>query len=245
MRVLLIAVLCLAAFGASQPWAKDPAQWTPEDTERVLNDSPWSQRAMAAFGQPLEPDDMPNSPPPGAEGNLPGNNRRGASDGRWDGGVSRNVGTGESPELPVTIRWDSALPIRQALSRSRQDNTAAARAGSEYIVTVIGLAPTASSKPAPSQEDAGDTPQREPQDPAQIAQAFMSNSRLIVHDKTIIQPDDAKYDPASGAVTLFFSRSAPITLGDKEIVLTTRFGSVRVQKRFRLKDMTYKGQLQL
>jgi hypothetical protein len=40
-------------------------------------------------------------------------------------------------------------------------------------------------------------------------------------------------------------RRTAITLSDKDVTFVTRFGSISVQKKFRLKDMTYKGELAL
>lgn len=243
VHLLLSLSVCLAAFGASQPWSKDSAQWTRTDIDRVLTDSPWAQQALASFEKPLEPGDMPITPPPGAEGNMAGS--RGVSDGHWDGGVARNTGLGETPTLPVTVRWDSALPIREALARSHKDASITARAAKDYIITVIGLASASVHNASAPNADPSGGVQREPQDPAEIARAFVTNSSLLPRGKPGIMAEDAKYDPATGAVHLFFPRSAAITLGEKEVIFVTRFGSLNVRKKFRLKEMTYRGQLEL
>src|ERR1700728_3612458 len=235
--VLPVSVLlaAAAAFCASQPWANnDPSQWTAADVQRILTGSPWAQQAMASFGRPLDPDDMPVTPPLGPQGGMTGS--RGASDGRWDGGIARNTGVGEVPSLPVTVRWDSALPVRVALSRAKDESAAAAaeRSAKDYVITVIGLLPANTSAGA----------EHPANDPAQI-QGFLVTSRLEPRGQATIAPEDATIDPATGAVHLFFPRTHPITLNDKELTFVTRFGSVTVQKRFRLKDMMYKGQLEL
>ena len=55
----------------------------------------------------------------------------------------------------------------------------------------------------------------------------------------------AALDAATGAIHLFFPRTAAINLKDKEVLFATRFGSMKIEKRFRLKDMTYRGKLEL
>jgi hypothetical protein len=244
VRLPVLFAACLIALGASQPWtSKDFTLWTAAEVEKVLTDSPWAQQVMASFGQPLQPEDMPVTPPPGAQGGMAGS--RGVSDGRWDGGVARNTGIGDVPSLPITVRWDSALPVRQALSRSQKDNSVSARAVSDYIITIIGLASASPrTSAAPGDESRGGV-EREPQDPAQVARAFIGNSALLPRGKPAIAPEDAKFDAATGAVQLFFPRSARISLSDKEVTFVTRFGSLTVQKKFHLKDMTFKGQLEL
>lgn len=234
-RCRLALWLCAAVLCASQPWAKqDPSQWTAADVQKILNDSPWAQQAMAAFGKPLEPDDMPVTPPPGAEGGASPYAGRGVSDGRWDGGIARNTGVGDVPQLPVTVRWDSALPMREALARANQTSPLVTiRSEKDYVLTVIGLVPATT---APGTDRPAD-------DPAQI-QAFLANSRLRAHGRSFA-PEDAAIDRATGAVHLLFPRADAISAADKEVFFVTRFGSVSVQKKFRLKDMFYKGRLEL
>jgi hypothetical protein len=233
---LSLLLLTALAFAGSASWTnKDPAQWTAADIEKILNDSPWAQQAMASFGTPLEPDDMPVTPPPGASatGMQSG---RGVSDGRWDGGIARNTGVGETPSLPITVRWDSALPVRDALSRSQRGAGSAVdeRTAKDYVISVLGLVPANTTA----------SPEHPANDPAQI-QAFIGNSRLVPRGEPEIVPESAEIDAATGAVHLFFPRAHAITPADKEVTLFTRFGSVRVQKRFRLKDLMYKGRLEL
>src|ERR1700761_3616283 len=229
LRYFLYLLLVTAgAFAASQPWTKDPSQWTSSDVQKLFTDSPWAQQVMASFGKPLEPDDMPVAPPLGAQGGMTG--PRGASDGRWDGGVARNTGVGESPMLPVTVRWDSAGPVRQALSRSKEDGPAisAERAAKDYVITVIGLVPA--STPASAEHPATEHPATEhpPTDPAhdpEQIQGFIMNSRLVPRGQPPIPAEDAAIDAATGAVHLFFPRTRAITL--------------------RVKALQYKGQLEL
>lgn len=224
-----------SALWAAQSWInKDPSQWTSAEVQKILTDSPWAQQVMASFGKPLEPEDIPVTPPPGAQGGMAG--ARGVSDGRWDGGIARNTGIGDVPSLPIVVRWDSALPLRQALSRSNDDSAAAisARAGKDYVITVLGLVP--GNVPVTAEHPASD--------PAQL-QGFIFNSRLMPRGKPAFAPENAKIDAATGAVHLFFPRTYAITPKDKEVNFVTRFGSVTVQKKFRLKDLVYKGQLEL
>jgi hypothetical protein len=217
---LLAALAAVVTAWAAQPWSKEPSQWTTADVQKILTDSPWAQQAMASFGKPLEPDDMPVTPPPGAQGGVAGS--RGVTDGRWDGGVARNTGVGQTPELPVTIRWDSAEPVLHARERTCGCILQRSRG---YWITVLGLAT------------------RGPLDDAQ-KEAFLANTRLMPRGRTAMIPISVDVDQ-SGAAHFQFSREQPITLADKEVTFVTRFGSIRVEKKFRLKDMTYKGELAL
>jgi hypothetical protein len=120
-----------------------------------------------------------------------------------------------------------------------------ARAAKDYVITVIGLASASAHSASPPNADSSDGIEREPQDPAEMARAFVANSSLLLRGKPAIIAEDARYDPATGAVHLFFPRTEAITVGEKEVTFVTRFGSLNVRKKFRLKDMIYKGQLEL
>lgn len=251
-------LLCLCLSAASLPWRKDPKQWSREDVERVLEHSPWAQAAPATF-----PDNR--SAPPQSVYDLPGPAQAGmpapknaATDGRWDGGVSRNNGAGMLPSLSVLVRWESALPIRQALLRSKAlgmlptpgtDPTQAAAEPASYILTITGLVPSNQYRsigalPKQSSSDADDGT-RPAKDTEQVLEGLMGNTRLLVRGKATLRPENVKLDPATGVIRVFFPRTVEIVKSDKEVLFTSRFGSLTLEKRFHLNDMMYQNRLEL
>jgi hypothetical protein len=71
---------------AGQPWLeKQPAQWTPEDTQAILNRSAWVREV------PLEFD-------PGKPGTM----------------TKKKSSMGHSTDFNIVVRWDSAFPVRMA-----------------------------------------------------------------------------------------------------------------------------------
>lgn len=253
-RFVPLAALAIPAAAlsllASQAWsAKDYTQWTPEEVQRILTASPWAQEAGASFDAAATADDTPAAPPlPGAaQAGMAG--RNGVSDGHWDGGVGRNV-RGGMPSLQVLVRWDSALPVRQALLRSADKDYDLNQANKDYIITVLGLVPAGTYRragrlDAPSTSDTLDSTGRDAHDPEEMLEGLMATSRLLPRGLAPIAPEDVKLDPATGAIHLFFPRSQPIRPSNKEVAFSTRFGSMKIAKTFRLKDMVYKGKLEL
>src|SRR5579875_1244150 len=113
---LITAALAAASPFDKDPWDKNPDTWSVADAQKVLNVSPWAQVSSATFAA-SEDEDAPAASthlPDAAEAGVAG--PRGATDGHWDGGVGKHP-TGSIPTLPVLIRWDTALPIRQATLR--------------------------------------------------------------------------------------------------------------------------------
>ena len=117
-RLLQLVLLSSVVVCAGERWSsKDYTQWSAEEVNRLLTDSPWAKQVSASFSIPHREEDHAVIPPPGRQlQTWPA--LEGVTDGNWDGGVGQNIDD-SAPTLPVTIRWDSALPVRQALLRSR------------------------------------------------------------------------------------------------------------------------------
>ncbi len=246
--LILCAVAVVALCAADQWVKKEPALWTAQDVQQILTDSPWTKQAIASFDKQHEQDERPEGVPNGAPpAGMTGNG--GVSDGHWDGGVGR-MRRGEPPKLPVTIRWESAFPVRVALARLQTPAaTAPADNGAEYerdyVISVTGLLPSfADHSTRGPNESSGAAESRAP-DIERLRAGLLNTTRLIPRDKAPIAPSDAKIDSPTGEVQMFFPRSNPIGLEDKEVIFKTRFGAISVEQKFRLKDMVYKGKLDL
>ncbi len=252
--VLVTASIALAA---SQPWkGKDPKQWNQQEAEIILTASPWAQGADATFPDTREapPQSVYSLPGPAQAGMA---SPAGATDGKWDGGVSRNTGAGLLPTLSVLVRWDSALPIRQALLRSKdlgmkllpEDVASAAKEPDFYVLSVLGLLPAkqyqrTGNLPSKSTSDPHDGT-RAPLSTEQVLEGLMQNTRLAIRKGKVLHPENVTVDADTGVVHVFFPRTSPITKADKEVLFTTRFGSLNVEKRFRLSELMYQGHLEL
>ena len=244
----LAPILVPAILFAAQPWShKDPQQWSRDDVNRLLLDSPWAQQTAVTFGIKPEEEPAPQQLPAAATAGLPGQQQGQL---RWDGGVGRNDKY-NTPVLNVTVRWDSALPERQALARQRAIDAASAPpygaedAQKDYIITVLGLVPAGRYRSMGSPETVSTSDDSvDSRNPEPLLEGFMTNSALVTR-RGSIRPKNAQLDAPSGVVHLFFPRSQAITLNDKEVLFETRFGSLTVSRKFRLKDMVYAGKLEL
>ena len=224
---------CATVLFAAQPWTKDASRWTAEDVQHVLKASPWAQTGQAAFAKGLTDETVTStSLPDGSSAGLPG------SKARWDGGVGRPIGT-DLPSVPVTIRWDSAAPVRAALLKAHDPMRPPDQRN--YVIAILGLWP--GEKAGAAAEDGDAAPKRE--DTGHIRQELMSAARLLRHGKKAIAPETVELDAASGTIRLSFPKADPITAEEKDVVFSTQFGPLYVVKRFRLKDMVYGGRLEL
>lgn len=251
-RRFTIVFLVVTSALARPPWeAKDPSSWTAEEAGQILNGSPWAQPAEAVFPDPRERDPIPPGALPGAaQAGMA--NSRGVSDGRWDGGVGYNRGSG-LPTIQVLVRWDSAEAVRlaqaryKALGKTPDPNFPDVPANSpEYVLTVIGLVPAKNVEgPAKLERQSSSDASPDSANPEKLLEEFMSNSTLSTRSGESVRPRNVQVDAASGAVRLSFPRSLTLDTKVKEAFLSTRYGSLTVKKRFRLNDLLYKRRLAL
>lgn len=243
MSALLVA--------ADTKWMhKDYTQWTSAEADRVLNDSPWAHQSAAFMGTTDEDArDFPVQPPNPRDAGLGG---RSVSDGHWDGGVGR-IPRGGNATLPVMVRWESALPVREALlvthAKGASDTEhSLSQPEKYYVIAVEGLVRGRNAAIVPDGETGGDNPPnggRTPVDVNVIRQGLMNFSRLYPKDKKAILPSDIRVDEQTGTVRVYFPKDVPIDAQDKEVTFQTTYGSIKVTQRFKLKDMQYNGKLEL
>lgn len=227
-RSALLLTLGLAAetaFAAEFWDQKQPADWTPDEVERLLSKSPWTKEAsivntarIGPLGSPLpdvidiDPAQIASAGPVGPNGERP------------------------IPEAPgkfkARVRWESALPVRQALKRK----TTAAFA-ENYVINVVGDIPNV----LPSDDDSSEQRQVK-------LDILKERTRLERRNDPIdlVRVELAPASPLSRAGTLFyFSRDLPLTLEDKQVTFVTKLGPLEIKCKFTLKEMLYRGHLEL
>ena len=134
---LALLLMCVAQLGAGDFWQSKPyTQWTSQDVLTMLQDSPWAKDAIPKVRKVKGEDDIQSK----CSGTI-GPNALPSSPRSPDfGNVVQTLGKNScAPEGDhrVTVRWDSALPVRQALSKQGWPPRESAPAS--YIVSVAGL----------------------------------------------------------------------------------------------------------
>jgi hypothetical protein len=217
-EILMLSLAAVPAFSASEFWNdKKPEDWTDDEVREMLTRSPWAKEAaVSVFG--------------GAGGNLL--NRNGAMNrsGNMSSSGRQRVTTtqtqsGDAPDLryKAIVRWQSALPIRQALKSKSMEGVA-----DYYVLALVGDL-------AMADPDA-DEAQRESR-----LDMMKQYTKLDRHGGAIPL---ANVEPVKKVGTLFyFSRAEPIK--DGQVTFTTKMGPVEVKCKFTVKEMMYRGKLEL
>jgi hypothetical protein len=142
--------------------------------------------------------------------------------------------------IPVIVRWQSALPLRQAQMFAKYGDNAAISPEAQkfltdepsiYVLAVSGLAGSIVSA------GGGD----------QAKQSITERTTLTVRGKPALHPIAVDFLAVGSTVDVLlgFPRSTPITLEDQEVELASQIGRAAVRYKFKLKDMVLRGKLEL
>ncbi len=255
---VFLAVVAFALGGPTSGWqSKKFEEWTVQDAQSIMNDSPWSKKIpMPAGGRPsmsvIEPGNN-GAPPPSASIGNPANTTTGVnmtaagnpgSAGPAEGsghnlptnsrpsGMAPSVGAPDQA-APLTIVWASATPVRLAILKLRAGSNPAgetqiANAHKTNEFYVVAV----SGLPAPEY------------DPKTLA----NKAFLTIKGKPQEKAAESSYRKIGTSDVYFFRfrrDSFPITVSDKEVEFKVSVGSVEVKRKFLLHDMQYDGNLAL
>ena len=194
-------------FAANDFWnTKDPATWTEEEIIMITSKSPWARASVPGFKGAADPT--------GVSSGAPVDTGRGAGARRISGPQN------------VTIRWESAQPIRDALRAPLS-----AEFDGHYVIsaTNLPLAPRGRGADASETDDALDR--------------IQNGATLQVKGK---DPGEAGIARRTriGSILLGFSKSyLPLTAADREIVFKLDIAQMVLQAKFDAKEMMYHGKL--
>ncbi len=142
------------------------------------------------------------------------------------------------PPINVTVRWASALPVKQAIIRARyrgdfeeseKDQQLLNMKDEQYVVLLSGL-------------------------PSRMARGLQRNTDRI---KQMTVLHRKKKDPIAAAsvevlprdqfveIFMFFPREEAIALEDKDVELRTEVGPFKIKRKFKLKKMVFNDKLEL
>ena len=261
-KLLALAGIVAAAalLQAEDFWDKKKyAEWTEKEVRQLVTNSPWARRVDVPLGTAMSgggggrgrggggrgrgagAGDAGGFGPESAGGAFPGGGAGGAGAepgggfGGAQGGFGAEGGGGPAPTLSLVVRWQSALPIRQAMVKSRFGAEAAtsqeaakmlAAEQESYIVVVSGL---------PGRFLQGAPPER-----------LKNASALRLSKSESISAADVKVNLGQlSEVFLVFPRTRAIKPEDKEVEVVLTGIGLEVRKKFRLKEMMFDGKLEL
>jgi len=241
-----ISIAALPALGQQYWKDKEVSAWTEADARQVLSNSPWAQTVTPKMERSSGNQRAPRGGGGGGMGRSGGNigmgggniglggqrggNRAGGSVPRVDRQIPPpNIET--NPRQPtqtparraptLRVRWDSALPVRQAALKLRESGADSAD-DAHYAIAVLGV---------PTRMVADAKPKAELKRKGQKG-IKASDVKIIPHEKARM-------------IVFLFPKTKEITAGDKQVDFEARIGTLDVKQVFVLSEMTYAGKLEL
>jgi hypothetical protein len=236
-----IPLAMLAAAGLI--WAEDLAwkdkqvsEWSDNDAKQVLADSPWVKSTTPSWVRNNPPSSSPGMGRPMGGFGIPGLGYPGG------GGMGRRGGNPNNPnnnpnndtsnqKLPMlTLRWESAMPVREAELKARDVNAPTLEDEDHYAIAVYGVPVTMIN---------GDS--------KKLADDCKKNASLKREDKKDIKPSSVQVlRREDGPVVVFlFPRTKEITRDDRRIEFDAQINKLALTESFYLEDMTFQGKTEL
>jgi len=237
------------AFAAADFWNKKaPAAWSNEEIVQLTSHSPWAHEVNAEFE--LDTDYTTNGsagPTVGRGGQIgaPGTGTGAPAQielGRDNNGAQRGARRRE----PVTVRWESAQPVRDALGSSLPSDFEG-----RYVISVSGLPVGIMERKRRGVESAPIHADPEENTPLarqrRMVEQLQASATLEAKGREPAQPGLVRPVPRVPGTYLFgFSKELlPLTVHDREIQFTLRTALMSVRGKFEPKEMIYRGQLAL
>ncbi len=212
------------AFSPKDFWNdRKPEDWTSGEVKELLTKSPWAKEASVSDNAQVGGMGVPRGS---------ASRRSNTSTGQANGPANNS-----SPKIKwqAIVRWDSALPVREALKKAAPAKPLAADVKDFYVLNVIGNLPSAIPSPDEKEDSA--------------SMQYLKQVTKLEHkgdQVSLSRVELAPENDLSPAGTLFyFSRMLALMPGDKEALFTTKIGPLDVKCKFTLGDMLYRGALEL
>lgn len=218
-----LLIIPVASFGADDAWkTKSAANWTDAETKQVLTDSPWSAMVTPTIKKTEQRQ-------PGNRGGLgvgmPGMGRRRMAQPAQDPNAPP-----PAPESaqPMNVRWESALPIREAELKARETNAPAVDED-HYAIAVYGI------------------PSRFAKDPDNLAERLKGQAAIKREGQKDLKPTHVDVIPRDdGVVVVFlFPRTKEITAKDSRAEFNALIGPFQFTQSFHVDEMIYQGKMEL
>ena len=240
----MMSPVCLVPAAARKEFwdSKDPSDWSNDEKQVLLFQSPWARGGVAR----MEVEKNRRTTPGYGMNGRPGADMPDLRPGSGPGGAP-SIPFGEKPppvpnpdkgrpvEFQVLARWESAKPVRLASGPETLEMPP-----QSYVIRLRGLPLMPPPKPK-----RGEVP---PNPNEAMLQAIKQGSSLERKDKPGIQCAHLFTGTGHTAneVLLFFPQgSDSITIADKLVTLESRFAPFHLSVKFPLKEMIYKGDLAL
>jgi len=242
-KLSVLLFLCALCMWAADFWTTKPfTEWNEKEVAKILDSSPWTGKVTVSAGAGGPGIAESGGSRAGGRGGGGGGGRGGGPQGdsvTADPGIDGNGGGGGSSGVSVTLLWQTALPVKQALAKRKFGAEAGTspdakalveRVDQVYVLTLIGM-PGSAMAAAQSDRKA----------------ALLESTTLTATGKPPLKAVDVQVSGGRGAATVsfLFPKTTTFTVDDKEMEFSSRFGQTVLKHKFKLKDMVFNGKVEM
>ena len=153
--------------------------------------------------------------------------------------------------IHATVRWESALPVQEALHLHVDDEKPNPHFEKYYVIALIGDLGDLHSGRRGRNDDNSDDSSRDGDRNDQTdrrMEAFKDYTRLERRDGPLRLEkveEGSRTGSRGPGYYFYFSHNNEISMDDKEVDFSTKVGSTEIKAKFTVKDMRYHGKLAL
>jgi len=233
-RYWLIPCTAILLIAAEPTWKNKPvANWTDEEAQQILENSPWSKIVVAGIARRQTEDER-------REGGNMGQPKGVGYDGVEDKKLPLRQELGNplvpgkplpstAPMIRLLVRWESALPVRAAEFKAREDPPPTL-SDNGYSIAVYGV-PASFAKG----------------DPTSLGKPLKESAALKREGKKDILPSSVEVFELENSVvvTYLFPLSGEIGKTDTVVEFSALIGRLQVSQHFLVSEMQFQGKLEL
>jgi hypothetical protein len=152
--------------------------------------------------------------------------------------------------MNLTIRWDSAVPVQQALKRQGASSADEAKAVAEasekyYVISMFGFRMPSNRRGGYDSADSDSDQDRGRKNADTLRSQLLDAAQLAPKAGRAIYAQDVQIEGGGSEIHFLFPRNPPIASSTKEVDFILEVRGVKIEHKFRLPDMLYQGQLAL
>jgi hypothetical protein len=238
----LLLILAVSLWAADFWQAKPYTDWNDKEILKIETNSPWAKQVAVSMGEGGgggSKGGRSKGGGGGAGGDDPAMGSGGNAGGRGIQEVGGGAPGGGGASLNLTVCWQTALPVREAVAKKKFGAEAATSADAKkliqeeqkfYAIVVSGF-------PGRAMRANGD----------KMKEMLLQSTTLTVKGKDPIQATDVQTSSSDqkGLALFVFPKTTPLSLDDKEVEFSTKLGPLVVKQKFHLKEMVLNGKLEL
>ena len=142
----------------------------------------------------------------------------------------------------ATVRWESALPIQEALRIGASDEKPNADFEKYYVIALIGDLLASGRRRSSTSDDDDDSTTRADRRLEELKESARLERKVGPISLEKVE-EGSRVGSRGPGVYFYFDRKADVSMDDKFVNFSTKLGRMEIKAKFTMKEMSYHGKL--